>query len=238
MSFTHGSISTILLNATNVSAFLNSHDQTVTMDTADVTTFSSASKSYLAGHTDGTVSLSGFWDAAAGAIDPIMAGIIGSSTASVLSVCEEGAATVGNRALVVQSHDTSYQITGAVGDAVAVSAEFQIDGTGSSGAYRGNVLAPLTSYGTSVDTTNLDNVTGTTNGLQANLHMVVNTVATTVKIQHSTDASTWADLITFAALSAPGAEHKVATGTVHRYLRVNVTAASGSRTLAVTAARR
>ena len=100
------------------------------------------------------------------------------------------------------------------------------------------MLAPLTSYGTSVDTTNLDNVSGTTNGLQANLHMVVNTVATTVKIQHSTDASTWADLITFTVLSAPSAEHKVATGTVHRYLRVNVTAASGSRTLAVTAARR
>jgi hypothetical protein len=167
-----------------------------------------------------------------------MAGIIGSSTASVLSICEEGASTVGNRALVVQSHDTSYQITGAVGDAVGVSAEFQIDGTGSSGAYRGNVLAPLTSYGTSVNSTNLDNVTGTTDGLQANLHMIANTVATTVKIQHSTDASTWVDLITFAVLSAPGSEHKVATGTVNRYLRVNVTAASGSRTMAVTAARR
>lgn len=238
MSFTHGSVSTILLNATNCSAFLNSCDQTITVDTAETTTFSNASKQYLSGHVDGTVSLGGFWDATAGAIDDIMFGLLGSSTTAVLSSCEEGAGVIGNRALVVQSHDTSYQVTAAVGDAVQISAELQIDGTGGSGAYRGNVLATLTSYGTSVTTASLDNLASTSNGLVANLHMLTNSVATTVKIQHSVDNVSFVDLITFTVLSGTGAEHKVVSGTINRYLRVTVTAASGSRTLAVTAARK
>lgn len=238
MPFIHGLQSVVLINAVNCSAFLNSVDQTITVDTAETTTFSNASKTYLAGHLDGTVSLGGYWDSAAGAIDPLISSLLGTSTPCVLSSCQEGIATVGQRALVVQSNDTSYQITAAVGDAVSISAELQVDGTGGSGAYRGAVLAPLTSYGTSVTTTVLDNVTGTTNGLVANLHMLVNTVATTVKIQHSTDNVTYVDLITFTVFSGTGAEHKVVSGAVNRYLRVTVSAASGTRTLAVTTARK
>lgn len=237
MPFVHGSKISVLLNGTDVSAFLSSIDETITVDTSETTTFGGSAKQYLAGHRDGTVSASGFWDQAAGAIDAIMSGLLGSSTAAVLSSCEEGAAVAGNRALVVKSHDTSYQITSAVGDAVAVSAEFQVDGTDASGAYRGLVLAALTSYGTSVSTASIDNTASSSNGLVANLHITSNSVSTTVKIQHSVDNSTWVDLITFTANASTGGEHKTTTGTVNRYLRVTVTAASGTRTLAVTAAR-
>jgi hypothetical protein len=238
MPFVHGSKISVLLNGTDVSAFLNSVDQSIGVENSETTTFGGVAKQFVNGHLDGTVSASGFWDGAAGAIDDIMAGALGSSTAAVLSACDEGAAVAGNRALVVQAHDTSYQITSAVGDAVAVSVEMQVDGTGASGAYRGLVLAPLTSYGTSVDTSSIDNLASTANGLVANLHITSNSVSTTVKIQHSSDNVAWVDLITFTANATTGGEHKTTTGLVNRYLRVNVAAATGSRTLAVTAARK
>lgn len=43
----------------------------------------------------------------------------------------------------------------------------------------------------------------------------------TVKIEHSADNSTFADLITFAAVTAVGAERKTASGTVNRYTRTD-----------------
>lgn len=238
MPFVHGSKISVLLNGTDVSAFLNNIDQSIGVENSETTTFGGVAKQFVNGHLDGTVSASGFWDGAAGAIDPIMAGLLGTSTAAVLSACDDGATVAGNRALVVQGHDTSYQITSAVGDAVAVSLEMQVDGTGNSGAYRGQVLAPLTTYATSVNTAALDNLASSANGLVANLHITSNSVSTTVKIQHSTDNVSWVDLITFTANAGTGGEHKTTTGTVNRYLRVNVTAGSGTRTLAVTAARK
>lgn len=41
----------------------------------------------------------------------------------------------------------------------------------------------------------------------------------TVKIQHSTDNSSWSDLITFTTFTALGAQYAAVTGTVNRYLR-------------------
>lgn len=238
MPFVHGSKISVLLNGTDVSAFLNSIDQSIGVENSETTTFGGVAKQFVNGHLDGTVSASGFWDGAAGAIDDVMWGVLGASTAAVLSACDEGATVAGNRALVVKSHDTQYQITSAVGDAVAVSVEMQVDGTGDSGAYRGQVLAPLTTYGTSVDTAALDNLASSSNGLVANLHITSNSVSTTVKIQHSSDNISFVDLITFTANASTGGEHEATTGTVNRYLRVNVTAGSGTRTLAVTAARK
>lgn len=238
MAFVHGKGASILLNGKILSPFLSSYDQTISVETAETTTFGSSEKNYVAGLRDGTVSLSGYFDGAAGAIDATFSSALGDSTAAVLSIADEGITVTGNRALVVQAHDTSYQVTGAVGDAVSVSAEFQVDGTNSSGAYRGVVVAPLTSYGTSATTTAIDNAVSSANGLVANVHFISNTILTTVKVQHSTDNVTFTDLITFTASSTTGGEHKTSTGTVNRYIRANITAASGTRTVAVTAARK
>jgi len=240
MPFIHGKGTTVLLNAYDLSAFLNSADQTITVETAETTCFGSSAKSYVTGLRDGTVSVGGFFDGSTGAVDDAMSAAIGSSTASVLSVVESGAATIGNRCLVVQSLDTSYQITGAVGDAVTISAEFQVDGTGSSGAYRGVVLADLASYsGTTKNYTSVDNGASSANGLTANLHVTANAAASlVVKVQHSTDNVTFTDLVTFTTLAATGSEHKTTTGTVNRYIRATWTGLSGARTVAVTAARK
>jgi hypothetical protein len=160
-------------------------------------------------------------------------------TAPPLSICEAGTSTAGLRALVVQAHDTSYQVTGTTGDTVAVSCEFQVDGSFGSGAFRGVVLAPLTSYATGTNTTAVDNGSTTFGGLVANVHVLANPEWVTVKIQHSTDNSTWVDLLTSTSFSQNSSEHLTTPNVVYRYLRVNVTA-SGSTTprVIVTAARK
>jgi hypothetical protein len=241
MPFTHGKGTSVLLNAFDVSAFLNSADQTISVETAETTCFGSSAKSYVVGLRDGTVSVGGYWDGAANAVDSIMATAIGSDSSSVLSIADEGL-TIGNRCLVAQAIDTSYQITGAVGDAVSVSAEFQCEGTGTggSGAYRGVVLSTLSSQSGAGPTslTAVDNGAASTNGLIANLHITSNTASLTVIIQHSTDNVTYTNLVTFTAAAGVASEHKITTGTVNRYLRVQWSGTAGTRTFAVTAARK
>jgi hypothetical protein len=159
-----------------------------------------------------------------------------------LSICEDGALTIGNRCLVANVIDTSYQITGSISDAVQISAEFQANGEGASGAYRGVVLAPLTAYSHNLTTTALNNGSATSNGIVANLHVIAGgsgaaNILNTVKIQHSTDGTNWQDLIVFDAGSIIFSQHKVSTGVVYQYLRVSLTT-FGRPVMVVTAARK
>lgn len=392
MPAAHGRSSSVFLNAYNVSAFLSSFDSTQTVDTAEVTTFGSTSKSFVTGLRDGTITLGGYFDGGAAALDEIMTmalndqqvsytaqSLVNNSNSPVnygltqnfisttpisgftisgqisdntqgyayksatlvagrsyiisafiqmlsgaapridplstrdfelrieqrqtvnqrvtlitgqiywvtaeivangsstwhgilkdancttngfkvsglslhevntqvapttipLSICEDGALTIGNRCLVASVIDTSYQITGSISEAVSISAEFQSNGDGASGAYRGIILAPLSAYSHNQTTTAVDNSASTSNGLVANLHVIAggsgaSNVPLAVKIQHSTDGSNWQDLITFDAGSIIFSQHKVSTGIVHQYLRVSLTT-FGRPVMLVTVARK
>lgn len=72
-----------------------------------------------------------------------------------------------------------------------------------------------------------DNGALTTFGAQAYLQFnAITGTSVDIKVEHSSDNSTWATLIDFGAQSARGAARGAATGTVNRYLR----ATSGSGT--------
>jgi|688.fasta_scaffold08152_9 hypothetical protein len=106
------------------------------------------------------------------------------------------------------------------------------------GAFRGQVLAPLAVRGNNSTSTALDNGAGTTNGMAFNIHMLNNAATTQVVIQHSPDGSTWADLFaSYQTASIKFAQSGATVGPVNRYLRTLVTT-SGSPQILVTAARR
>jgi hypothetical protein len=106
------------------------------------------------------------------------------------------------------------------------------------GAFRGQVLAPLAVRGNNSTSTALDNGAGTTNGMAFNIHMLNNATVTQVIIQHSPDGSTWADLFaSYQTASIKFAQSGATVGPVNRYLRTLVTT-SGSPQILVTAARR
>lgn len=78
--------------------------------------------------------------------------------------------------------------------------------------------------------------TSTANGVRAYLQITTVTAGTvTVVLQHSSDGSSWSDLITFAEASDRSAQAGEASGTVEQYLRGNVS--GGTATFQLQAAR-
>lgn len=85
----------------------------------------------------------------------------------------------------------------------------------------------------------VDNSAATTNGLHANLHITATASGNyAYKIQHSTDGSSWSDLVSFTITGgAIASEHISVSGTVNRYLRGVATRTAGTCTAVMTAAR-
>lgn len=127
MPFVHGRTSHFSYNAVTLSAFCDSVDFPQTVETAETTAFTLASKTYIVGLRDATISISGKWDGAAGAIDVTLAPDLGNATARTFVYGPAGN-TAGNVRYTGSCFLTSYQITGAVGDVVTFSAEFQVTG--------------------------------------------------------------------------------------------------------------
>jgi hypothetical protein len=194
---------------------------------------------------DGTVSLEGLWAGDATGVDEVLAAAVTSDTKNIITVGTEGA-TLGRRAKLVNTDETSYEISGAVADMVTISAEAQASGT--VGGFDGGVLLAANQTVTAtVANTGVDNAAASTNGGVAHLHVTTNTRngAITVKVQHSSNNSTWADLLTFTATTSATTTSErieVAAGTsVNRYVRANVSGfagSSGSATITVGFARR
>jgi len=71
----------------------------------------------------------------------------------------------------------------------------------------------------------VDNGASSANGATADLHVPALTLggftSVTVKVRHSTDDITYADLITFSAVTAIGAQRATVSGTVNRHLAMS-----------------
>lgn len=135
MAFVHGKSADFRIDDSggtlrDISAFCDSVDFPATADTAEVTTFGSSSKAYVAGLKDSTLSISGSWDATA---DGYLAGIVGAAAGSF----QYGPAgtTNGNIKYTGECICTSYQVSAPVGDKVTFSAEFQVTGAITRGTY-------------------------------------------------------------------------------------------------------
>ena len=238
-TFRHGKKTAVLLNGTDMSPFLNEATTTTEIETAETTAFSDDDKTYIVGLSDGTISTSGMFDSTAGASDEVLRGLIANDD-NTFTVLPEGT-VAGRRSVIANGQLTSYEVSSPVGDVIAISAEVQADG----GLLNGVALNGLTNTGSaSATTTEVDNGAATSNGGLYNLHVTANTHdgATTIKVQHSSDNVTYADLVTFTNVSASttGGESITSTGTVNQYLRTlsTLAGASGSVTYHVSAARR
>jgi hypothetical protein len=194
---------------------------------------------------DGTVSLEGLWAGDASGVDEVLATSVASATKKIITVGSEGAA-IGRRAKLINTDETSYEISSAVADMVSISAEAQASGT-VGGLDGGVLLAAQQSVTATVNNTSVDNSASSANGGVGHLHVTANTRngAATIKIQHSANNSTWADLIVFTATTSATTTSErieVAAGTtVNRYLRTIVSSfagSSGSATITVGFARR
>lgn len=219
-SFTHGKEASVLTNGYDMSAYLSSVTVAGEAEVAEVTTLGADDKAYIPGLRDATLSTEGFYAGGTGDIDEVLEARLGTQTVwtVVMQADAVGALAYGARVI-----DTSYEVGAELGGAVAVTIEGQMSG-GREAARVLHALGSETATGTSAS---VDNSASTANGLSAYLHVTAasgTTPTLDVKVQHSADDATWADLATFAQVtSANGYERIAVTGTVNRYIRAQFT---------------
>jgi len=241
-TFRHGKNVNVFLDEYDFSTYFNSVSASTSIDTAETSAFGTSAKSYVVGHRDGTVSLSGMFESTASVgTDQYFASALGSATKIKLIVAPEGHSN-GAGAILLQADDTSYEVSSAIADIVQASAEFQ----STDAVEHGKILSSGSTVTATGNGTGVDNTTSSLNGGAGFLSVPVNTRNGTivVKIQHSADNSTFADLVTFTTVTSTqktSERIEVASGTtVNRYLRVNYTVAgsTGSATPVVAFTRR
>ena len=236
-NFRHGKNSRLIVSTIDASSLFNEMTMTHSVDTAETTVFGLDDRTYIAGQRDGTFSASGFLDATtAGTGDPFAKfraalgsttnliitaapGAPGGSTLTAGSMCHMGSG-------VVTGFETAAPAMGVVTakfDA-QVSDRYDIGRiTYSPGAARNSTIA-----GTAVDS---GVVLGTTRGGVSHFHITqagtAGLTSVTVKTQHSSNASAWADVHTFTSTST-GVSRVASTGTIKRYVRGTISAVSGA----------
>jgi hypothetical protein len=102
-----------------------------TIETAETTSFGSNAKTYIVGLSDATLSVSGNFDAT---VDAHLAGIAGQAATVSFEYGPEGTTSTFVK-YTGEAILTSYEKSGAVGDVVTYSAEFQITGAVTRGAF-------------------------------------------------------------------------------------------------------
>ena len=241
MAFIHGKGTIVLCNEFDLSSYFKEAGISRSAETADTTTFGKSAKTYITGLTDGTLSLSGLFEGSANAIDQELTDILGSNNGMVITVAPTGTIAIGDRCISLTGELTSYEISAPVGDVVSASSQFQSD----EGIGAAISLHALTAETATVSSSSVDNSASTANGGFGTLHVTANTNNNNgvFKVQHSSDNSTWADLVTFStvATTVKTAERiTVASGTtVNRYIRSTfTTAGTGSTTYHINFARR
>jgi len=168
------------------------------------------------------VSWSGFYDAADNDYGEQMADNVGS--AMVLSIYGGDADAIGDVGMLFgEGKLETTEIPIAVAD--LVRANGSLKGSGRPGPF-GVLLHPHgDETGTGVESSHNNTAESLFGGI-ANLHVTAITGSWTIKVQHSTDNTTWVDLVTFTQVTQAGgvtAESKTVTGTVRQYLRVTST---------------
>lgn len=239
MSAKRGLSASILVNGVDLSTFLRTVAPSLDMQLLDATTFQAANgdKIFVSGFRDGKLSLEGFFDSDAvtqAEIDDLFNSVLGSEIKQVATISPEGVLTLGNRCYLIDADTVRYGVQSPATGLIQCNAEIQ----SSSGLGYGVILQPKAALTATGNGSSVDNAASSANGGAGHLHVTAKSGTTpsiTGKIQHSADNSTWADLITFTALTATGAQRVEVTGTVNRYLRFIRTISGTSPSFDVTA---
>ena len=247
-TFIHGKNTAVYIDEFDLTSYFTDTSIALDNDVSETTAFGDTNKSFILGTRGGTLSMSGMWAADTDGSDEELQALLGNATTPIITV-REGAAAIGSRAVIAQANETSYAITNPIADVVTVSADFECTPNQVSNltfALAGGVqltAGASIAHGSLGNLSSVDNGASSANGGAGTLHVPTNTVNgnTTIKIQHSANDASWADLISFTVVgsSAKTSEIKAVSGTVNRYLRASASTAgsSGSITFMVAFAR-
>lgn len=187
-------------------------------------------KRFIPGLESSTASMSGFLDIETAADSAAW------TTATPLTYAPNGLSR-GTAVQLVDALRASYEVGTPVGSAVSFDLSAQTDGFTDFGVS----LKDLAAVTSDTNETSHDNSASTASGGVGHLHVTAFSGFTSVvfKIQHSTDNSSWNDLVTFTTATAVTGERIAVSGTVNRYLRATAdVTGTGSVTYQASFARR
>lgn len=221
MAFVSGRTTKLLVDQYDLSAFFQSTDVDASVAMLKTTAYGDTAERYIAGLKDGTLGLTGLYDGGASAADAILSAALQSAGGEIITAAPEGLA-VGKRLRQLLSRLSNYKVSLPHDGVVGTSASLQSDG----GIDAGVSLHDLAAETGTGNSTSVDNAAASTNGGVAHLHLTAVTAVggdtLDVKVQHSTNDSTWVDLVTFAQLTTALTKERVVVAagtTVNRYLR-------------------
>jgi hypothetical protein len=235
MAFRHGRDTVALIGPYDLSPWLNEVGASTSIDTADTSHFGTQAKTYIVGQDDGTFSFAGLYDGVRTNLEDKVTAIqaAGAVLGWPVTVANDGGAQLARRVRYGVGRQTSWEISAPFADVVSVSGSLQADG----GIRSGILLNGLAEFSSTFLGTSVDNGLGTTGGALIGFHVVANanTAPVALRVQHSTNNSTWVDLATFnTTANQVGALSTAVVGTVNRYLRLTATV-SGSGAIQATA---
>lgn len=226
MTFRHGQSAVVYWDEYDLSPFLNAASVQASMEPAEVTNFASGcDREYIKGLRDVTFSLEGYHSVASThpstEITDVLTDAFTGSTSPVVTIGLEDD-TIGRRAWLLLGDMVGYDIDSPVDGAITCSVDLQ----GSKGYYGGRWLRNLsaTTAATAAVDSGLTNG-GTTGGGVAHLHVTslvsTSTTEEVFTIEHSTNGSTWAVLLTFTGTTAATFQRSTVSGTIKEQLRTN-----------------
>lgn len=229
-TFNHGKGAKVLVGAYDLSTYFKEFSASTSIDMAETSAFGNTYKTYIQGLGEATISLNGMWaTGSASDVDDVLSGLIADATTLPVTICPAGYG-LGKRGVGLGANESSYEITGSIGDVVAVAAEFQ--STVDTGGKSGILLTAGASISATAVAAGQDQAVATTRGGYALLHVTANTrdAAVTVIVEDSADNVSWATIATFTSVGAGTvtSEYKAITGTIRRYTRTTVTLAAGT----------
>lgn len=129
MASVHGKDAFFSWNSVTLSTYTNQITESLSTDSAETSTMGLASKTYLPGLRDGTFSISGIFDGAAGLEDATLAaGYLANTIAAFEFRANSAVVGVNNPKFTGNAFITSYEVDAGIGDAVSFSADFQVTG--------------------------------------------------------------------------------------------------------------
>lgn len=233
-----GKNAVLLVKEFDVTSHFREMEVGANIEELDSTTYGpTMDKEFTSSFESGETSLGGFFAQGAGSIEEWLTEVFTSASGAV-TIGPDGS-TLGNRARLFRAKNTEFTITNPFGDLVGVGVNFSHGSAMGMGQWlHDRVARTATGNGVSVD-----NGAATTNGYQTTLHVTAmagtSSPTLVVKVQHSTNDSTWVDLATFTTAADETSEFKSGTGTVNRHVRViwTITGTDPSFTFAVGFAR-
>lgn len=232
----------VVADGYDLSCYLQSCEMSQSTDMLESTALCTTNaRTFVPGLTERMITGEGFWNhnstTDALGTDYGFNSEISSSANRIITVGPDGSAN-GDVAWLFNTKQAKYSVKETVGEIIMAS--FEAKATLDGGEYGfgapGYILLSQAVTGT-VNGTGVDDGAGATTGYVGHCHVTAdNFTSMTVKLQHSTDNSSWADLATFSVFSGVGADQVANTATsVNRYVRAIVSAFSGTSATVVVA---